>query len=262
MTTPSFGWRRQACALGGLRPATIAMYHSINPRTELRPDCIGPDAFARQLSLIRERYRVVRLRDLRRAMTDNDPRRPVAITFDDALRDFWEYGYPVLRALDVPATMFVPTAWIGIPNVMNAGEIKALHDEGIVDIGAHTVTHANMRALDEGAMWREAIESRRALERLTGSPVRLFAYPFGQRHHFSRASARVLAVAGYELAVTSCWGTLQPMNRPFDLRRIDFKDDDSESTLAAKIEGRYDWKMAIETAGFVARTLHLRAATT
>lgn len=260
MTTGSPGWRRRLSDIAGLRPATIVMYHSINPRTELRPDCISPDAFARQLSLIRERYRIVRLRDLPREMKDDGPRRPVAITFDDALTDFWDYGYPILKALDVPATMFVPTAWIGMPNVMNAAQIQTLHDEGLVDIGAHTVTHANMRSLDEAAMWREAIESRRALEALLGSSVRLFAYPFGQRHHVSRASGRVLAQAGYELAVTSCWGTLQPVHRPFDLRRIDFKNDDAESTLAAKIEGRYDWKIAVETLGYAARRLRLRTA--
>lgn len=260
MTTGWPGWRRRLYEVAGLRPATIVMYHSINPQTGLRPDCISPDTFARQLSLIRERYRLVRLRDLRRAMNDGDPRRPVAITFDDALGDFWEYGYPVLKGLDVPATMFVPTAWIGIPNVMTAAQITTLHVDGLVEIGAHTVTHASMRSLDPAAMWREAIESRRALEALLGSPVRLFAYPFGQRHHFSRASGRVLARAGYELAVTSCWGTLQPVDRPLELRRIDFKDGDAESTLAAKIEGRYDWKIAVEAAGLVARALRLRAA--
>lgn len=259
MTKRSSGWRR-LYDIVGLRPATIVMYHSVNPRTELRPDSVSPETFACQLSLIRERYRIVRLRDLPGAMNDEDPRRPVAITFDDALMDFWEYGYPVLKALKVPATMFVPTDWVGIPNVMNAQQIQTIHDEGLVDIGAHTVTHANMRSLDETAMRYEAIESRRRLEAIVASPVRLFAYPFGQRHHFSRASGRVLAEAGYDLAVTSCWGTLQRTNRPFELRRIDFRDADAESTIAAKIEGRYDWKIAVETVGFAARVLRLRAA--
>jgi peptidoglycan/xylan/chitin deacetylase (PgdA/CDA1 family) len=42
------------------------------------------------------------------------PRRDAAVlTFDDGYRDVYELGYPVLRRLGVPATVYLPTGYIG-----------------------------------------------------------------------------------------------------------------------------------------------------
>lgn len=234
-------------------PATIVMYHSISPRTGLRPDTITPASLARQLALIKARYRVVRLADLPAAMLDRARPRPVAVTFDDALADFWEHGYDVLRTAQVPATMFVPTAWIGTRNTMTAAQLEAVQDEGLVEIGSHTVTHRSMRQLPWADMQREAVESKMVLEDLFGRPVMTFAFPFGQRQHVSAECVRAVRDAGYNLAVTTCWGTRQSPERLFELRRIYFEDRDDERTIAAKVEGHYDWRRFIETAGHVAR---------
>lgn len=47
------------------------------------------------------------------------------------------------------------------------------------EIAAHGVTHANVTATPLSQAVQQILEDRRALERLTGVPVRGFAYPFG-----------------------------------------------------------------------------------
>jgi peptidoglycan/xylan/chitin deacetylase (PgdA/CDA1 family) len=46
------------------------------------------------------------------------PARAVLVTFDDAYRDFREHAWPVLKGLGIPATLFVPTAYPGQPDLV------------------------------------------------------------------------------------------------------------------------------------------------
>jgi peptidoglycan/xylan/chitin deacetylase (PgdA/CDA1 family) len=41
------------------------------------------------------------------------PARAVAITFDHALRGFYEFSLPALRNRDIPSTLFVATGFVG-----------------------------------------------------------------------------------------------------------------------------------------------------
>ena len=107
----------------GLRPrrrehpgqALILMYHSISRG---RPDpwdlCVAPDLFGEQVQLLRDRYRVVSLAELRRALARDEPiARTVVLTFDDGYRDNLCVARPVLEEHGLPATVFVATAYVG-----------------------------------------------------------------------------------------------------------------------------------------------------
>jgi peptidoglycan/xylan/chitin deacetylase (PgdA/CDA1 family) len=245
--------QRARRALSPGRAVTVLMYHSIHPVPHRF--AISPAAFDRHLSLITSRYDVVRLKDLPSLMRGNvHHRRRVAITFDDAYGDFVEYALPALARADVPATVFVPTAFIGGVNewdlasgvapprrILDARELRAVQASGLVDIGSHTVGHVRMAPLGEGEMRQQAQGSRAVLERLLGVPVQLFSYPYGMLDDFSPQSERVLAEAGYTVAVTAHWGTTNAAARLLALRRIFLLEDDDDATVAAKIEGAYDW---------------------
>src|SRR5262245_20585348 len=66
--------------------------------------------FAQQMRYLARNYRVVSLEQCLEPVP-GDPYRAV-ITFDDAYASIYQYAYPVLRELRLPATVFVPTDFI------------------------------------------------------------------------------------------------------------------------------------------------------
>jgi peptidoglycan/xylan/chitin deacetylase (PgdA/CDA1 family) len=102
----------------------VLVYHRIGyPQrpSELDPSLISatPEAFEAQIAHLASCMNVLSLDDLldvRHGRT-RLPRGAVAVTFDDAYRDFAEYAWPTLRRCGVPATLFVPTAYPDRPEL-------------------------------------------------------------------------------------------------------------------------------------------------
>lgn len=242
---------------------TILMYHSVSAS----PDrySVSPDAFKRHMELLKANYAVVRLSDIRNHFSSAG--RKVIVTFDDAFCDFAEHARPILQRLSIPATVFVPTAHVGGSNrwddkvsevmqkgIMTEGDLRALSNDDMVEFGSHTADHPSMRGLTTAEMRRQAVESRRYLQELLGRPITMFSYPYGQRCDFSQRSEAVLVESGYELAVTTCWGTKNTAAELLRLRRISLDEEDDVRTVRAKIEGRYDWIGFKEWAAFTLRS--------
>ena len=98
----------------------ILTYHRVADPTAtpaLDPGQVSatPDEFRLQVRHLASRYNPVGLAQVVKAFSSGHslPRRPVLVTFDDAYRDFGEVAWPILREHGVPATLFVPTAYVG-----------------------------------------------------------------------------------------------------------------------------------------------------
>lgn len=149
-----------------------------------------PDTFRRQLeTLLAEGYRPLTPAQLL-ALADREPReRHALVTFDDAYVDFASHAWPILRELDVPATVFVISAHVGgwnewdeirwAPHAhLDAATLRRLQAEGAA-IGSHSRTHRPLVRLGAGELEQELRGSRDELEALLGAPVRALAYPGG-----------------------------------------------------------------------------------
>jgi peptidoglycan/xylan/chitin deacetylase (PgdA/CDA1 family) len=115
------GWalRRARRAIGGPRIHLLA-YHRVvdRPPPGVNPAlCIGVDAFARQMRQARARFEVLSLPEALAAVRGERAlaRDACAITFDDGYRDVLTRAAPILEALGLPATVFVPTDYAGAP---------------------------------------------------------------------------------------------------------------------------------------------------
>jgi peptidoglycan/xylan/chitin deacetylase (PgdA/CDA1 family) len=88
------------------------------------------------------------------------------------------------------------------------------------DVGGHGASHANLGLASEALAKTEIEACLRALERETGSPVSLFAYPYGGPEHRSPGAMRALAASGCRGAFTTELGLLGPRSERFALPRF------------------------------------------
>jgi peptidoglycan/xylan/chitin deacetylase (PgdA/CDA1 family) len=80
---------------------------------------------------------------------------------------------------------------------MTGEEVRTLVADGLMTIGAHTVTHPVLSGLGAAACLREVTESKFACEALIGASVEAFAYPYGD--HDAKACEAVKS-AGFAFA--------------------------------------------------------------
>ena len=120
-------------------------------------------------------------------------------------------------------------AWTG--RVMTKAEVCSLVADGLVTIGAHTLTHPVLPDLEPDACQREIKESKRVCEALIGAPVKSFAYPYGD---FNTAAHRAVSSSGFTFACSTLRAPVNPASDIFTLPRIhisDFNGDIFERTL-------------------------------
>ena len=102
----------------------ILMYHRVaelkdTPTIDSRSVSATPSIFAQQMRHLARYYHVVSMPDVLDAVKRNRTirDRSVLITFDDAYADFADIAWPILKQLSLPATLFVPTAYPGRPEL-------------------------------------------------------------------------------------------------------------------------------------------------
>lgn len=108
------------CWAGQGRLLTL-MYHRVLPAQH--PDMpwvqpgmyVSPDTLRQHIDWLREYFELVDLQDWLDAVRERRPvpRRACALTFDDGWLDNYEHAWPILRAEQAPATMFVVTSLVG-----------------------------------------------------------------------------------------------------------------------------------------------------
>jgi peptidoglycan/xylan/chitin deacetylase (PgdA/CDA1 family) len=159
------------------------------------------------------------------------PARPVLITFDDGYRDVFKNAAPVMHRLGMRGTAYVITNRISGSDVsfLSWLQLNALEQDGI-EIGSHTVDHAELPGLSDAAALQELIRSRHALELHLQHPVQWFAYPAGK---FDPRTEALVRKAGYVLAVTTQPGSTQDARAPFALDRYEVLDTTGVRGLAS-----------------------------
>jgi peptidoglycan/xylan/chitin deacetylase (PgdA/CDA1 family) len=104
-------------------------------------------------------------------------------------------------------------------------EIARLGAGGLVEIGAHSVSHPRLPSLPVATQTREVRGSRDFLEQVLGRRVTSFAYPHGLE---SAATRRILREAGFERACTTTPGLVHRRADPLRIPRIEAPACDGE----------------------------------
>jgi peptidoglycan/xylan/chitin deacetylase (PgdA/CDA1 family) len=122
-------------------------------------------------------------------------------------REIWALIQP-LREADRRSALDQIRSWAGVGAVrsaeghrpMTGDEVCQIGNGGLIEVGAHSVTHPLLPAMPPDIQRDEILDSKAALEDLLGRPVRSFSYPFGAWNPTTEELARG---AGFRCAVAA-----------------------------------------------------------
>jgi peptidoglycan/xylan/chitin deacetylase (PgdA/CDA1 family) len=246
------GTYRLVCSSQDQKSSVILNYHSVHPAHKF---ATLPDDFLTQMRYLKNNFTVISLSDFydMRAGTKALPVKSAMITFDDGFRDNYEYAYPVLKELGLPATIFLATGFVNGDVDITAGwkdyngldhldwsQVKEMSENGI-HFGAHTHSHPILTEISLNEVEQEIIQSKKMLKNKLGKPPKHFAYPLGQSKTFNSLIMDLLKKHDYNLACSTIWGTRNENTNMYALQRIRIDNCDSLKDFIAKINGHWNF---------------------
>ncbi|MGO4106271.1 polysaccharide deacetylase family protein [Paenibacillus sp. YAF4_2] len=205
----------------------ILMYHSIgiNSQSTL---FVPPRVFQEQMEYLKmSGYNTITFKDLKswkkgEAILD----KPILITFDDGYLDNFTIGYPILKRLEMKATIFITSDLVSSTNHLSWGQIKEMEESGFIEIGVHTRHHVNLIKQSPMQLKDEILGAKQKIEEKLGHETLAFAYPFGKNN---TKVVKVVKNAGFEFAVTTLSGLAQQDQGLLTLHRIRITGNQSEA---------------------------------
>ena len=219
----------------GRRPGdvVILLYHRVTGgRREID---LPPARFEQQLAWLAANDRVLRID----GVVDDAAGGGVVLSFDDGTRDFTEVVLPLLVRYRTPAVLYLVTGAVdrGAAGDLSWGQLEEAVASGLVTIGSHTHTHADLSKATAAQAEEEMRRSKRLVEERLGVPCRHFAYPWSVGSPLADHVARRL----FDSAALDAWRT----NRrgaidPFRLGRVPVLRSDGMRFFRAKAHGALD----------------------
>ena len=165
------------------------------------------------------------------------PAKPVVITFDDGFEAQMS-AFALLQKHNMKATFYVMTAGEASKWCIGAGrrygdplqpasgcgdsyltwdQVRILDTSGLITIAGHTINHRNLASLSEADQRFEIQTGKTMIEQQLGHKIAHFAYPYGA---FNAVTIKIVQQSGYQTAVTTLGGAIQPPGSAFVLRRV------------------------------------------
>jgi peptidoglycan/xylan/chitin deacetylase (PgdA/CDA1 family) len=189
----------------------ILLYHKIG--TGSREIDLPLSLFRAQLRRLKSKLAVRPLDDVLAGPTLGG----VVLSVDDGYRDFHDNVVPLLVELNMPAILYLATGLtrncgLDTPGV-GWGELNDAVSTGLVTVGSHTHTHADLSGATERQADEEMRRSKEIIEDRLGIACRHFAYPWSVGSVAAERVARQL----FDSAAIA-WGTNRW--RSFDAHRL------------------------------------------
>src|SRR5437870_10960909 len=247
----------------------ILMFHRV---TDVPPGMpaptwnVRPERFRAQMEgLLARGYRILSLRTVLDHVRDEKilPSKMAVVTVDDGYQSAYRHVWPILQELNIPATIFVTTAYAdsampfpfdrwGATHYRRASadawqpltwaQCRELDNSGLVEVGSHSHTHRDFRDNAE-ELERDLAASLHTLRERLGREGFTFSFPYGGKDlgFAGEAQMRAARESGFICALTTETKSVVPTDSPFGWGRYEVVESDTAETIAAKLEGWYDW---------------------
>lgn len=181
------------------------------------------------------------------------------ITFDDGYKGWVSDALPILKELELPATFFISSGFVGLSKQdeaefirsklqinhkttggLNFEEVRRIAVEGFT-VGGHTLNHCNLATLRDNVQLKyEIAEDKIRLERIIGKKIDYFAYPSGAFQNSNINLSKVLEESGYKGAVTTVSGFNIAGSNSYLLNRELTRASMPGLVFRARVYGNYD----------------------
>lgn len=170
---------------------------------------ISPYDFRMHMTAIKVNFTPISLRQYYQYVTCTDgsvtlPDNPIIVTFDDGYLSNYEIAYPILKELEIPATIFVVTDTVGA--MAGDGKVnyshftweqaKEMERSGLVEIQSHTASHVELASLPQEQLVLQLRKSKYMIEKNLGHPCDMIAFPYGS---YTESVVNASKAAGYLL---------------------------------------------------------------
>lgn len=259
---------------GQLRPEKqripILMYHDLSENPDRwNANTISPEQFTEDMLLLKRLgYTTIHFRDYFKSLSGQYelPPNPVIVTFDDGYTSNYTYAYPVLKKLNMKATIFIVGWSVGLVDYMperrlaiafrphfSWAQAKEMYESGLVDIQHHTydlhqekttplgkgrkVSIGVSKYLKESQdsyekrFTEDVLKNKALIESQLGNKVEYFAYPYGI---YNGTTEKILKKLGFKATVTIKPG-ISSLSDPYTLMRINAVSSDQSLFLMRKI---------------------------
>jgi peptidoglycan/xylan/chitin deacetylase (PgdA/CDA1 family) len=230
---------------------TILTYHAIGdyPAGDDPAELFMPLRLFESHMRFLARWRKALPLDAAVAGDDHGGRPAVAVTFDDGYRSVMEKAAPILNRLSIPATVFVPTKWIGLKNtwdqpypcpldILGAEELVETEKMGI-RVESHGHAHIDYETSSTEEVRRDIRESLEQLTEILGRRPGYLAYPFGRS---SPEARRIVAEEG----LSAAFSISRPAAGAYGIERVGLRPGHGLGVFALKTSGRWNatWRQS------------------
>jgi peptidoglycan/xylan/chitin deacetylase (PgdA/CDA1 family) len=182
-----------------------------------------------------------------------------AVTFDDGYENNLLNALPILKRLNVPATIFLATTYLDtnrsfpfddwpasgsnrVPasawRPLSTAQCHLLLESGLIELGAHTHTHGRfVRRRDE--FCRDLALCLETLQKRFGVTAPTFAFPYGE---YCPDLVNVARQSGVACCLTTHHQRVRPGDDVYGWGRFGAESSDTPAVLAAKLSG---WRTTI-----------------
>jgi peptidoglycan/xylan/chitin deacetylase (PgdA/CDA1 family) len=191
------------------------------------------------------------------------PPKTIVLTFDDGYETVFTHAWPILRELNIPATVFLATAFLDsddpfpfdewgvqhqqdVPRPvfrpMTTEQCRELHGSKLIELGAHTHTHQDFRTR-AGEFEKDLKECVECLQQRFALDQISFSFPYGKPSlgYANRELVGAARQVGVTCGLTTEDVVVDRQDDPFSWGRFNVYDFDTSATIAAKLGGWYSW---------------------
>ena len=228
----------------------ILMYHAIcNHSSNSKGLTLSYDKLEAQFQyLVAQGYTSLHFRDIEKFRHTNDfPKKPIIISFDDVYVNQYEFAYPLLKKYNLKACFYAPFSFLGGTDLWNNGTEKLMSvsqlkdlDPSVIELGLHSFAHRPYSSLSLESIQEDFKKCHDFVSKHKLNISNVLAYPYG---NFPRKEPQktqffeelVKQNIAYGLRIGNRLNKL-PLKNNYELNRLDIKGEDSLFKFRMKLK--------------------------